>query len=214
MLDQIVWGNPTQNELFLLEKKTILDKLFIELTEIPFPKNSSIATREELNQLVENIAKVKSNSEEYIKRYKNYDFGVVRYFAWLSENIKLDDKGIKLIDDLIEDIEPLVTKLKYHFQRPRPYQLAQAYKLKLFPYKTFSGNNPSYPSAFTLYANTICFVLGNHYPEHFNYFDSLAKDIAYSRLYMGLHYPSDNDFAIQCFDKIINDPEFKEKYNL
>jgi hypothetical protein len=57
-------------------------------------------------------------------------------------------------------------------------------------------------------------VLGNHYPHLFEYFDNLAKDIEYSRMYMGVHYPSDIDFALFCVDTILADRDFKAKYGL
>jgi hypothetical protein len=108
----------------------------------------------------------------------------------------------------------VILKLKYHFQRPRPYQLAQHYKLKLFPFSSVSAETPSYPAGHTFQAALICHVLGNHFPEKFSYFDSLAKDIEYSRIYLGLHYPSDNDFSLYCVETIIKDKDFKARYGL
>jgi hypothetical protein len=57
-------------------------------------------------------------------------------------------------------------------------------------------------------------VLGNTYPDKYDYFEALAQDITYSRMYMGLQYPSDNDFAQYCVELIVKDKEFKQRYNL
>jgi hypothetical protein len=104
--------------------------------------------------------------------------------------------------------------LKFYFQRPRPYQLAEHYKLKLFPFDSKSADSPSYPSGHALQSKLICHVLGNHFPEKFDYFERLAKDIEYSRLYMGIHYQSDVDYSLYIAEVIIRDKDFKAKYGL
>jgi len=145
MIDDIVWGNPTQRNVAELEKKTIIDELFEVFSEMPFPKNSSIAVKQELNQLVDYVAQLKQN-DTYINRYRYYDCGLDRLFLKICEQQGFDKE---LVLNILDDIIPFATKLKFYFQRPRPYQLAQFYKLKLFPFETYTGNNPSYPSNFT-----------------------------------------------------------------
>jgi hypothetical protein len=126
----------------------------------------------------------------------------------------LGEKGADLVDKLLDDTLPLLIKLKFYFQRPRPYQLAQQYKLKLFPFDSRSADSPSYPSGHTLQAKLICHVLGNHFPEKFDYFERVAKDVEYSRLYMGIHYQSDVDYSLYISEVIIRDRDFKAKYGL
>jgi hypothetical protein len=213
MLDQITYGNPTQKQIPYLEEKSPLDKHLPQLMKFGFPLNSSKGCREELNEIVDNIERLKSDPE-ILKRYKQYDHSLARSLASVVDQNELGDTGADIIDRLLQETLPLIIKLKYHFQRPRPYQLAQHYKLKLFPFDSISANTPSYPSGHTLQAHLICFVLGNHFPEKFQYFDSLANDITYSRNYMGLHYSSDNDFARYCVEVIVADKEFKERYGL
>ena len=214
MLDSITWGNPLQNHLPYLEENTsFLDRLIPQLVRFPFPKNSSKGAREELNELVDYVSQIKGD-EETLKRYKAYDTSLTRVFAQVIMEQNLGDKGIELIDRLIDETKPLIIKLKFYFQRPRPYQLAEHYKLKLFPFASKSDTSPSYPSGHTLQSRVICHVLGNHFPERFDYFENLAKDIEYSRLYLGVHYPSDNDYALYVAETIIRDKEFKAKYQL
>lgn len=143
-----------------------------------------------------------------------YDASLTRVFAQVVIEQNLGDRGVQLIDQLIDDTVPLIMKLKFHFQRPRPYQLAQYYKLKLFPFYSRSDSSPSYPSGHALQARVICHVLGNHFPEKFAYFDSLAQDVQNSRIYMGVHYPSDSEYALLVADEICRDRQFKEKYSL
>jgi hypothetical protein len=213
MLDSIVYGNPSRDYLPYLEATSFLDKHFDQLSEFTFPRNSSKATREELNRLVDYINDV-SQSPDILKRYQSYDFELEKTFANLAMKMKMSEELINMVDQLFDDINPLLIKLKMHFQRARPYQLAYAYKLKLFPYRSMSADTPSYPSGHALQAKTICYVLGNHLPEHYEFFENLANDICYSREYLGLHYPSDIDYSILCFETIIKDKEFKVKYKI
>lgn len=214
MLDSITWGNPFQRHLsYLEENQTDLEKHVPMLIKFVFPKNSSKAVREELNLLVDYIEEAKNNPEA-LRRYKSYDSALEKVFAKVIMDNNLGDKGIELVDKLFDDTLPLIMKLKFHFQRPRPYQLAQYYKLKLFPFESYSADTPSYPSGHTLQSKVICHVLGNHFPHLFDYFDRLAKDIEYSRLYLGIHYPSDNDYSLYIAETIIRDKAFKSKYGL
>ena len=214
MLDSIQWGNPLQKHLPFLEKDNIsfLEKYYDQFTKFSFPKNTSKSTREELNLLVDNIEIAKINPD-YLNRYKSYD-SLIKTFGDIIIEQDLGEKGADLVDKLFDDTLPLILKLKFFFQRPRPYQLALAYKLKLFAFGSNSADSPAYPSGHTVQAALICYVLGNHFPEKFDYFQNLAKDIEYSRIFLGVHYPSDNDFALYIVETIIKDKEFKAKYGL
>jgi hypothetical protein len=214
MLDSITWGNPFQKHLpYLEENASPLEKHIPQLTNFTFPKNSSKGTREELNQLVDYIEDLKKD-EQALKRYRAYDMSLTRVFAQVIMEQNLGEKGADIVDKLLDETLPLLIKLKFYFQRPRPYQLAEHYKLKLFPFESKSADSPSYPSGHALQSKLICHVLGNHFPEKFDYFERLAKDIEYSRLYMGIHYQSDVDYSLYIAEVIIRDKDFKAKYGL
>ena len=213
-IDDITYGNPTIEQLPYLSKKTFVDELFVELSKYTFPKNSSDATKEELNQLVD-YTQALQGKNEFLNRYKTYDRGLISYFEKGLTQSGDDFENLKvLINDVVQDVLPLLIKLKYYFQRPRPYQLAEYYKLKLFPYKSFSADTPSFPSGHTFESKILIEVIGNRYPQIYSYLQSLFEDISYSRLYMGLHYQSDIDVAIFCAEKVLALKEFKIKYNL
>lgn len=214
MLDSITWGNPLQKHLpYLEEGKSPLEKLIPQLIKFTFPKNSSKGVREELNQLVDYVDEIKKHPET-LKRYQAYDSSLTKIFAQVIIEQNLGEKGAELVDQLIDDSIPLILKLKFYFQRPRPYQLAEYYKLKLFPFQSKSDNSPSYPSGHALQARLICQVLGNHFPEKFDFFENLSKDIEYSRIYLGVHYPSDIDYSLYIVETIMRDRDFKAKYQL
>jgi hypothetical protein len=216
-LDLITYGNPTNNLIQYLEKENYLDYLFEELSKYTFPKNSSDATKEELNEIVEylNAMSQEENVKEYLPRYNSFDFSLKNYFKkGLISSGKDEGEVNYLIDNIIEDVSPLLLKLKYHHQRPRPYQLAEYYKLKLFPFPSRSANTPSFPSGHAFEGRIFTEVIGNLYPSTYAFMQDLFEDICYSRVYLGLHYQSDIDVAIFCADKVLESTEFKKKYKL
>ena len=84
----------------------------------------------------------------------------------------------------------------------------------LIKFDSDSSNSPSYPSGHTLQAHLIKYVVGNLKPDKYEYLERFATDVEYSRLYLGLNYQSDNDFALFCVETITKDKEFKQKYGL
>jgi len=213
-IDSIRYGNPTHDQIPYLSSSTYADSLFANLTLFTFPKNSSEATIEELNSLVDNLKTIEGN-EEYLKRYSVYDRAMIKYFKDGLMKNGIDENEVNgLVDGVVEDTLPLLTKLKYHFQRPRPYQLAEYYKLKLFPYKSYSANTPSFPSGHAFQAKLLTEVIGNNYPDTYAFMRDLFNDICYSRIYLGLHYQSDIDVGIFCAEKVLELKDFKQKYRL
>jgi len=109
---------------------------------------------------------------------------------------------------------PLLVKLKYAYNRPRPYQLANYKKMPLFVWRARSADSPSYPSGHCFQSKIYAEVLGNKYPKYYKALNELANDIMYSRQYMGAHYPSDSEFAIYVAEVVMKHPEFAKKYKL
>ena len=213
-LDLITYGNPTQDQIVNLTKETFCDVLFDELIEYKYPKNSSEATIEELNAIVDALKNL-NGKDAYLNRYKAYDVSLKRSFIeFILKDVEEKDEIIKTIESIQEDINPLLIKLKYYFQRPRPFQLAEYYKLKLFPYSSITANSPSFPSGHSYQARIITEVIGNLYPQTYALMQKIFDDICYSRLYLGLHYQSDIDVGIFCADKVLALKEFKAKYKL
>jgi len=213
-LDSITYGNPTQEQVQDLKREGLVDELYQELVTYTFPVNTSEATKEELNQIVDYINLVK-DKEGYLKRYKAYDRNLRRSFSeFIFKDTDNKDEAMGKVESIIQDTKPLLLKLKYHFNRPRPYQLAQYYKLKLFPFESHSADSPSFPSGHAFMGRLITQVIGNNYPQIYALMDKIFMDICYSRVYMGLHYQSDIDVGIFCADKVLQLPIFKEKYNL
>lgn len=213
-LDDVTFGNPNKEQFEYIKSESYLCYLFEELKTYKFPKNESEATKEELNEIVTALNNIEGK-DKFLERYIMYDRNIQRYF--IDGLVKGGENEIEVTDmvkSITEDIKPLLFKLKFHHNRPRPKQLADYYMLKLFPYKSTSADSPSFPSGHSFEAKLFTEVIGNRYPKTYATMQKVFRDICYSRLYLGLHYQSDIDVGIFCAEKVLSDKAFKEKYKL
>lgn len=212
-LNQVTYGNPTKLFKRFLEEDSLVDDLFLKFKDDYFPQNNSELVKDELNEIVDYI-KLLDNDENkpFLTRYKAYDKSLSQVITTTFKQKGIDVEN--LVEDIISDVRNLIIKLKYFYQRPRPYQLAQYYKLKLFPYNSLSANTPSYPSGHTLEAVVILNVISNKFENEYEFCQDMIEDIALSRLYLGLHYQSDNDFAKEIANEILKHPKFTTKYKI
>lgn len=211
--NELTYGNPTQDQLQFVKGNCMVDDLFDTFKNSIIPKNDSELVKDELNEIKDGLDIVSQpENKNYLKRYLAYDRNLIQA---LSSIFKQKDIEVEeLITGVVKDVQNLIYKLKFHHQRPRPYQLAQYFKLKLFPYKSFSAHTPSYPSGHTIEAIVILNVIGNKYPTEYQYCKELIEDIAYSRIYLGLHFPSDNEGGREIAKAILKHPEFTKKYGI
>ena len=209
------YGNPNQYDLHLLKQETYLDSIQSELIDFFPPDNDSQETDAELQQIIQGVNSIVEN-EELVRRYSIYDAKLTEYISNVlvaqMPNEKVNIKA--LIVDILNDINPLLAKLKFKVQRPRPYQLAYTKKLFLYPIPTLFSSTPSFPSGHAYQSKIICEVLGNLYPKFHAQLTHLYNDISYSRLYMGVHYDSDIKAGLFLAEKVLLNKEFKTKYKI
>jgi hypothetical protein len=212
-LNQVTYGNPTKELKVFLDENSLVDDLFLKFKDNYFPLNDSELVKDELNDIVDYINSVSDEENiEFLTRYKSYDRSLIQVITTTFKQKGIDVEN--LCEDIIIDIKNLIYKLKYFYQRPRPYQLAQYYKLKLFPYKSFSSHSPSYPSGHTIEAYVILNVIADKHPNQYQFCREMIEDVEYSRLYLGLHFPTDNDFAKEVAKEILKHPKFTKKYGI
>lgn len=208
------FGNPSRNYLPLLNKPSYLDSLLPELASYPFPNNNGQDVIDEINQLI-NYTNTLSSDESLQKRYKLYDTDFENYFVNVLSNVGIDREEVSdTIKQLHDDITALILKLKYQYQRVRPFQLSHILSMRLYPFESETANTPSYPSGHTIQSKVYADVLGNKYPNYYKQLQGLSDDISQSRLSLGVHYPSDVLFGQYVAELITNHPEFKKKYRL
>ena len=108
-----------------------------------------------------------------------------------------------LIEQIAEDLQPIIYEHKEHFNTARPYQLARAIGME-FDFDDYeSARTPSYPSGHTAQAFYTAHTLSEMYPElRANLFE-VAQMIADSRIDFGVHFPSDNKSKKMLADALI-----------
>jgi len=105
-----------------------------------------------------------------------------------KNNLEYDSKELQKI---IDDTYPVIIALKKYYNRPRPQQVNSQIKAA----KSKTAQTPAYPSGHTIQAYVIAKHLTKKYPLKRFKFYSIAKRISDSRVSVGLHYPSDNEYA-------------------
>jgi hypothetical protein len=213
-LNDIKFGNPNRQHLIYLKSENYLDSLLPELSSYPFPANESELAKEEL-ELLTQYTDFLANDEKLKRRFELYDS---EFEAYMTERLigqGADEKEVKeLVIELHKDIVPLLVKLKYHYNRPRPYQLAYYIKPELHPFRAKSADSPSYPSGHCYQSRIYAEVLGSRFPKYYQALQELATDIMWSRQYLGVHFPSDSEFALYTADVVLKHPDFRKKYKL
>ncbi len=186
-LDKVQYGTITKKEQKLSNRKIVNFKLPLPMSTISPPLlNSAKETKAELDYIIK------------LKRPEKIpDFDIYKtYLKYAGENgLIYDEEHLKSISD---DIDTFGLKLKYIYNRPRPYQLAFLYQ-KPF-HSTEKLFSPSYPSTSTLKANVLTNVLSYNNPKHKTKLNAIAKKVELSRLLNGYNYPSDNEIAIKISD--------------
>lgn len=212
-LNEITFGNPTIEQKNIIDTNGIADDLFQKLKTNICPLNDSELVKDELNEIVESIDTIlEVDNVEYLNRYKSYDRSILQTINTIfrQKNIDVEDLTKNINDDIIS----LIYKLKYYYNRPRPNQIANYYKLKLFPFKGYSSNNPSFPSEHCVVGYVVLNVIGNKHPSHYNFCKEMIEDIFYSRIHLGLNYQTDNDFSKVVGREILKHKLFTKKYEI
>ena len=143
------------------------------------PSNNSFTTMQELKDL----KKIAIN-KNFVKEKDNIEnsFGKI-----------VNEK--ELVKKLIDESAPIILKIKKHYNRPRPKELAKKFNIKMEDVEMKSMATPSYPSGHSAQAVMIAKILGDKYPGKRKRLNKLAEDISYSRNVAHAHYMSDSRFG-------------------
>lgn len=194
---ELRYGNCAAETEVVGQKKGTYDHLIERWKASPFPENDSVDALSELQELSKAVMGVNSTT---LTECLKIDRDLVGYiYERLDERVNK-----KLIKNLVGILAPSVVKLKKHYQRPRPFQLAYHLNVPLFPFSTQSAHSPSYPSGHTAQTRYACNMLATLYPHLKETLEQIQETVANSRIQLGVHFPSDNelafDFADDCYD--------------
>eukprot|EP01050_Picozoa_sp_SAG11_P000582 SAG11_NODE_19_length_25345_cov_5.090628_23_plen_1027_part_01 len=162
--------------------------------DIPPPKNESDTTEDEIEH-IEDI-KVDNNFIDTTDDVHNH---FEKFFK--LKNLEYPEEDLK---GPIKEVSNIILKLKYHYNRPRPEQVATAKDLKLNPTKLKSASTPSYPSGHATSGRFIARYLADLFPDYHDELLKLGDEIGEGRLMAKVHYPSDSAFGKVLGDELYN----------
>lgn len=210
-INNISFGNPTQEQIHLLDVPLWLNDI-IDVKNYPQPLNDSIVTRQELNEIVDSIEKIKMpHNLSRLQSFQDFDKNLIGSIISYFKNEK-DLDFSDLCTSIETDLQNFIYSLKYYYNRPRPRQLANILKLSLVPFTSETANTPAYPSGHTLIASVILKTIEKLHPTLSEETIEMQHIIAESRIFLGLHYRSDNDFSFELANKIVLNENFVKKH--
>mgnify|MGYP003142296411 CR=1 FL=1 len=166
------------------------------LTITPPPSNDGNKTKAQLHHLL-------AYNEGIIdgKMVEQYDDLVDSYMPAIKKNnIDMSKDDIQQIAD---EGAKYTLKLKYKFNRPRPYQIAEHYGIEDFKiHKLDSAKTPSYPSGHAMQGRLIALMLVDKDPEHQNEYMAISQKISESRIMARAHFPSDTEYGEKLADEL------------
>lgn len=213
-LEKVIHGNPTSEQLALIQTATPYDYLLPKFFEVIAPSNISTLAHDELDTLVEYQKQYNLLPKSTKARYTAYESNLVQSVANYIYNRHNGYDLSALFEEIIQDTEPMLLKLKYKYQRPRPHVLAAYLKKSVFPDSTANSKSPSLPTGHVFFMTLLTETLGSIEPTMFDDLSKLLIDISEQRLFYRLNYPSDNDIAMDFARRITHSKEWTHKYNI
>jgi hypothetical protein len=187
-IKSVVYTNepiPDERRKHILYSKTkglLKDFNYNRFKEIPFPTNNSMQTYSELLFLRD-----LPQDEEFVK--VNDDIEGVFKKVCKDHNIEYPEN---LVNELFFASLGIILDLKYHYNRPRPSQLAKEYGINIGGIQMESMKTPAYPSGHSTQGFLIGKILQTKLPIKTDAFLQAAHRISYSRNIARAHYLSDS----------------------
>ena len=180
----------------LMSKKTTMFNDNLKLTMTPPPTNDSQKTKAELHYLLAYNEGVIDNKfvEEYDDIIEPFMLELKKSDVSVSEND---------LQEIIDESVKFIMKIKYKYNRPRPYQIAEHYNIKDFKiHKLDTAQTPSYPSGHALQGRLIALMLSEKDPYNENQYMEISKNISESRIMARVHFPSDKEYGEKLADEL------------
>jgi hypothetical protein len=161
----------------------------------PYPDDEK--TEQELKFLID-ISKYRDLHREFIEKA---DLDLAQPFLECIEehNLTLTKEIYDGMMKLLHESSIFILKIKYYYNRPRPYQVAKRLGYEYSAMDSESARTPSYPSGHTIQSMMLADYLGQYFYEHKSYFYEVADRISMSRIFGGYHFPSDIRYGKMIF---------------
>lgn len=162
------------------------------------PENSSPDTYRELLRMSNEINQTE-DTDDIVEKYDDLLSG----FITICKKNGLEFNK-EYMESLINEAAEIIIKVKYKYNRPRPFQLAPILGIPLKTEMVETAKSPSFPSGHACQSRLVANVLSTMYPELEDKFQKQAEKVAYSRYIGGLHFPSDIVYGVELADWMIN----------
>ena len=168
-----------------IDMKTSLWDENIILPRMMPPENDSSLTLKEIKYLAE----IKPSQE-----VAESGDDVLKNFMDLVEKHELNVSE-EFINRIIKESAKFIMDLKYKFNRPRPFQIAEFYHIDLNGTQLDSMKTPSFPSGHAVQGYLIGEYLASVDNLNGYIYRDKAEEIAESRIIAKAHYPSDKAYG-------------------
>lgn len=203
VIDAIRFGYPTEEIHLVTNTKDPLVQFFETkgfLREIvkTAPKNSGKQTQQDLAIIKSRMETVTVDDLAFARMAEeNIELLFFDFFRSKGAVVSLHE-----IQSVASALNPICYYLKNLIQRPRPSQLAWYYRSSLYQSIHTDANSASYPSGHALNSYAISKYFGRNMPELQGELQVFAERVADSRVYTGIHYPSDSEVSQRICDII------------
>ena len=208
-VNNLTWGNPNAEQKLQIENEGSYDYIANQFMDVPYQNNDGDYASTELKQVQTSMQKLAE--EKIVRMCISFDEDLNGMMKDVAEKCGVV-RSKEFVNELNKDLGSIIMKLKFYYNRIRPFQLANIYAFPLNPMPSPSAHSPSYPSGHTIQAKVFADVLSLKYPDSQPTLDKFAKQCMTSREILGLHFKSDNLFSLQVCEKIMEDKNFRNKY--
>lgn len=205
-VNQVAYGQPTIEQRIMIDGGTGFEKHIDVFKNKPYPENSSSEAKEECYDVATKIERL--SDPEWRNRCFFIDKQLGKYLNGYAQKAGL--KSFKQIFEQVNELylNSLIYQLKYEYNRIRPQQLSYFLGVRMSTATTRTGHTPAYPSGHTLQAHFYTRLMSDVTGTPWS--DEPTKEVAMSRMSMGCHFKSDNDFAVKISDYLTTTDEYKE----
>ena len=146
-------------------------------------------------------------NEEWRKRCFFIDKQLGKYLSGYAQKAGMGQ--FKSIFEQVNDLylNSLIYRIKYHYNRIRPNPLAYYLNIGLTSTNTRTGHSPSYPSGHTLQTHFFTKLISDVMNAPWS--DEPTREVAASRMSLGVHFKSDNDFAVKISEYLTQTEEYQ-----
>jgi hypothetical protein len=165
-------------------KNTIFSNYnYSKFKELEYPDNESEELVDELKTLadIDVDEKFVEEKDDIVKSFKK---------LLKQHDIKLNEKKV---GKFLDETGTVILDLKYHFNRPRPFQLNKVHNVKMKNKMMDSMKSPSFPSGHATQARVMGRILSSMLPKLEDEIMNLADDVSFSRNMAKAHFPSDTE---------------------